>query len=447
MTGIQQVSPRSFWKWQVFGKSLYGLPHPLHDGSVKACHMHLDRLLEARFERRFWSGGCLYSIRHHYYSADRLTHMKGVLMNRRSLFILIGLSLFVVMGATAQTVQTGKFDAITDVPGIQVGSYDKNFTGTTVILAPTGAVGGVDVRGSAPGSRETDLLRPTNLVDKVDAVVLTGGSAYGLAAADGVMLWLEEHKRGWNVGGGNVVPIVPAAVLFDPGRFGRAFNDRPTAEFGRKACDNASSGAVTMGNVGAGAGAIAGSLKGGLGTASVDLGDGVFVGAIVAVNAGGSTVNPATGMFYANFLEVNGEFGNLKKPISLAQGMENLLSMANSMEPAKNTTIACIATNVKLTKAQAQKISEMAHDGIARAIRPSHTMFDGDAIFTLATGLLDLGTLKQKAVWGNDAANVTVLGMSAADALARAIVRAVVNAQTVMDVPSYKDKFPSAFSK
>jgi L-aminopeptidase/D-esterase-like protein len=367
-------------------------------------------------------------------------------MTHKVLLILVVLAL-VAVGVSAQSVQTGKLDAITDVPGIQVGSYDKNYTGTTVILAPNGAVGGVDVRGSAPGSRETDLLRPTNLVDKVDAVVLSGGSAYGLAAADGVMLWLEEHKRGWNVGGGNVVPIVPAAVIFDPGRFGRAFNDRPTAEFGRKAADAASSGPVAMGNVGAGAGAIAGGLKGGLGTASIDLGDGVMVGAIVAVNAGGSTVNPATGMFYANFLEVNGEFGNLKKPIALAQGIENLLAMANAMEPAKNTTIACIATNVKLTKAQAQKISEMAHDGMARAIRPSHTMFDGDTVFTLGTGLLDLDTLKQKAVWGNTAANVTVLGMSAADALARAIVRAVVNAQSVGDVKSYKDKFPSAFAK
>ena len=133
-------------------------------------------------------------------------------------------------------------NAITDVPGIEVGSYDKNYTGTTVILAPKGAVGGVDVRGSAPGTRETDLMRPTNLVDKVDAIVLTGGSAYGLATADGVMLWLEQKKRGWNVGGGNVVPIVGAAVLFDPGRFGRAFTDRPNAEFGRLAAEAASPG-------------------------------------------------------------------------------------------------------------------------------------------------------------------------------------------------------------
>ena len=380
-------------------------------------------------------------------------------MARKSLPILMALLVLIVSGAFAQTTSvepakpqkiatlTGKLDAITDVPGILVGSYDKNFTGTTVVLAPTGAVGGVDVRGSAPGSRETDLLRPTNLVDKVDAVVLSGGSAYGLAAADGVMLWLEEHHRGWDVGGGNVVPIVPSAVIFDPGRFGRLFTDRPTADFGRKAADAANAGPVKMGNVGAGAGAIAGGLKGGLGTASTDLGDGVFVGAIVAVNAGGSTVNPQTGEFYARYLEVNGEFGNPKRPFASLPADATEIAIASGIEPVRNTTIAVIATNVKLTKAQAQKISEMAHDGMARAIQPSHTMFDGDAVFTLATGLLDLSTLKQQALWGYDAANVTKLGSAAADCLARAIVRAMVNAQTVGDVAAYRDKYPAAFGK
>lgn len=345
------------------------------------------------------------------------------------------------------TVVAGPKNSITDVPGILVGNYEKNFTGTTVIYAPDGAVGGVDVRGSAPGSRETDLLRPTNMVDKVDAVVLTGGSAFGLAAAHGTMMWLEENKKGWPVGGGNVVPIVPAAVLFDPGRFGRAFTDRPTEAFGRQAIMNASADKVKMGNVGAGAGAVAGGLKGGLGSASVDLGDGVFVGAIVAVNAGGSTVNPATGEFYASYLEVGGEFGNLKKPFAFAPGQGVELASVDQMEPVKNTTIACIATNVKLTKAQAQKIAEMAHDGMARAIRPAHTMFDGDTVFVLGTGKLDLDTLKQVATWGNTSANVNKLGSAAADALARAIVHAMINAQTVGPVASYKDKYPTAFGK
>ena len=289
-------------------------------------------------------------------------------------------------------------------------------------------------------------MRPTNLVDKVDAVVLTGGSAYGLATADGVMLWLEQKKRGWNVGGGNVVPIVGAAVLFDPGRFGRAFTDRPNAEFGRLACEAASSGPAKMGNVGAGAGAIAGGLKGGLGTASVDLGDGVFVGAIVAVNSSGSTVNLQTGEFYAGYLEVGGEFGNLRRPFVSNAGGSATVVLAEP-EAVKNTVIGCVATNVKLTKAQAQKVAEMAQDGVARAIRPAHTMFDGDTVFALATGLLDLDTLKQQAAWGNTAANVTKVGSAAADALARAIVHAMLNAQSVGAVASYRDKYPAAFGK
>jgi len=345
-------------------------------------------------------------------------------------------------------VKTGPMNAITDVPGIEVGSFQQDNTGTTVILAPQGAVGGVDVRGSAPGTRETDLLRPTNMVDKVDAVVLTGGSAYGLAAADGVMKWLEQKGRGWPVGGGYVVPIVPAAVIFDLGRLGRTFGNRPDAAFGWLAADAAKPGPVLQGNVGAGAGAVAGGLKGGLGTASQDLGDGVYVGAIVAVNAGGSTVNPQTGEFYASYLEVNGEFGGLKKPFAKVSD-DTLLAAAQSellIEPVKNTTIACIATNVKLTKAQAQKIAEMAHDGMARAIRPSHTMFDGDTIFVLATGKLDLATLKQQAVWGDTSANVSKLGAAAADTLARAIVHAMLNAQTIGNVASYRDKYPTAFA-
>lgn len=341
------------------------------------------------------------------------------------------------------TTQTGKLNAITDVPGIEVGNFEQRFTGTTVVLAPKGAVGGVDVRGSAPGTRETDLLDPTNLVDKVDAVVLTGGSAFGLAAAHGVMMWLEENKRGWSVGGGNVVPIVPAAVLYDPGRFGRAFSDRPTEAFGRQAAQNATAGPVAQGNVGAGAGAIAGGLKGGLGTASTDLGNGVIVGAIVAVNAAGSTVNPATGELYAKFLEVGDEFGRLKPPFAKAAASDEVVALS-AAEPVKNTTIAVVATNVKLTKAQAKKIAEMAQDGLARAIRPAHTMFDGDTVFALGTGQLDLDTLKQQAAWGSMPANINVLGSAAADTLARAIVRAMLNAQTVGATPSYKDKYPAA---
>ena len=345
---------------------------------------------------------------------------------------------------------TRRNNAITDVPGIEVGQCDRNHTGTTVVLVRNGAVGGVDVRGSAPGSRETDLLDPTNLVDRVNAVVLSGGSAYGLATADGVMLWLEEKKIGWPVEGGNVIPIVPAAVLYDPGRFGRAFRDRPGPDFGRKACENASSGPVSMGNVGAGAGAISGGLKGGLGAASSDLGHGVIVGAIVAVNSAGSTVNPETGEFYAKYLEVGKEFGGLKaslSPVGLPVGRASPERRDTEGEPVKNTTIAVVATNVQLTKAQASKIAQMAHDGMARAVRPVHTMFDGDTVFSLATGELDPAVLKQQAAWGNMAANMNKIGSAAADALSRAIVHAMLNAQTVGDVPCYKDKYPGAFKK
>jgi L-aminopeptidase/D-esterase-like protein len=336
------------------------------------------------------------------------------------------------------------YNAITDVPGIEVGHYTdkKGVTGTTVILARGGAVGGVDVRGSAPGTRETDLLNPINLVDRVNAVVLSGGSAYGLAAADGVMTCLEDQGIGWPVGGGNVVPIVPSAILFDPGRCGTDFRSRPTAKFGLKACQAVDSGPVAQGNVGAGMGARAGGLKGGIGTASVNLGDGVIVGAIVAVNAVGSTVNPDTGGFYAEFLEVDDEFDKLKdSQWSALEKSDSLLAKIDP-SPAKNTTIAVVATNVVLTKAQAQKIAQMAHDGMARAIRPSHTMFDGDTIFALGTGELSFDTLPG---WGYAPSGINRIGSAAADALSRAIVHAMLEAESVDDcMLSYCDAYPEA---
>jgi len=302
----------------------------------------------------------------------------------------------------------------------------------------------VDVRGSAPGTRETDLLRPTDLVNKVNAVVLSGGSAFGLAAADGVMGWLEQRKMGWPIGGGNVVPIVPAAILFDVARFGRTAQENPNASFGAKACDAAKTGAVTMGNVGAGAGAVSGGLKGGLGTASVDLGNGVIVGAIVAINSGGSTVNPKTGELYARYLELGDEFAVLKKT---AQGpfVSEEIAFAFPSDPIRNTTIAVVATNVQLTKAQAQKIAQMAHDGYARAINPVHTMFDGDTIFALGTGELSAEVLQGRATWGNMEANINKIGAAAADAISRAIVHAMINATSLGTVKSYKEAFPQAF--
>ena len=365
-------------------------------------------------------------------------------MKKRLLVYIVLLLLLSVTNGWSDGV-SNYHNAITDVPGIEVGHYTdaKALTGTTVILARDGAVGGVDVRGSAPGTRETDLLNPMNLVDKVNAVVLSGGSAYGLAASDGVMKCLENQGIGYPVGGGQVVPIVPSAILFDLGRCGTDFKARPTARFGRKACRSAKSGPIAQGNVGAGMGARAGGLKGGIGTASTDLGDGVIVGAIVAVNSVGSTVNPDTGEFYAAFLEVNDEFGGLR-----AQHWNSSKNIASMMAeviqaPAKNTTIAVVATNVEMTKAQAQKIAQMAHDGMARAIRPSHTMFDGDTIFALATAELSFDSLPPS--WSFVPSSINRIGSAAADTLARAIVHAMLSAKSIDDcIISYCDTYPDA---
>lgn len=362
----------------------------------------------------------------------------------KSEIAVINAILMLLFAPSSWAEKAGQNNSITDVPGIEVGHHtDENaLTGTTVILVKDSAVGGVDVRGSAPGTRETELLEPVNLIDKVNAVVLSGGSAFGLAAADGVMTCLEEQGIGWPVGGGNVVPIVPSAVLFDPGRCETDFKDRPTAEFGLKACLAARSGPVEQGNIGAGMGARAGQLKGGIGTASTDLGDGVMIGAIVAVNAVGSTVNPDTGEFYAAFLELDGEFGKLKDPkLSAVKNPDFPLAKVDQ-SPAKNTTIAVVATNVALTKAQAQKIAQMSHDGMARAIRPSHTMFDGDTIIALSTGQLGLDVLPG---WNDVPASINRIGAAAEDTLARAIVHAMLSAKSIDNcMLSYCDTYPRA---
>ena len=336
---------------------------------------------------------------------------------------------------TVASLRPGPLNLITDVPGIEVGNHQANHTGTTVVLARGGAVGGVDVRGSAPGTRETDLLNPVNLVDRVNAIVLSGGSAFGLAAADGVMAWLEERGLGWPLGDGQVVPIVPGAVLFDLSRFGRDFRDRPTATFGHLACEALTSGAFDLGNVGAGAGAIAGGLKGGLGSASLDLGQGVRVGALVAVNPFGSVVDPRTGELLGARLEIDREFGPLPHPTALPA------SASPCPAPVRNTTIAVVATNLELTKAQATKVAQMAQDGLARAINPAHTLFDGDTVFALATGQIPLATLQEEASWGPVPAALIRAGAAAADTLSRAIVHAILRAKSVGGVLSYRDGY------
>jgi L-aminopeptidase/D-esterase-like protein len=316
------------------------------------------------------------------------------------------------------------------VPGIKVGHFTRTErpTGCTVILTEQGATAGVDVRGSAPGTRETDLLSPTNLVQQVNAIVLSGGSAYGLDVASGVMRYLEEQNAGYKIGNLGVVPIVPAAILMDLA-VGN-FKIRPDADCGYKACKAASNGPVAEGCVGAGAGATIGKLfgakyamKSGLGTASVKLGDtGIVVGAIVAVNAVGDVVNPDTGKIVAGARAEDGKgFRN-----SMAQMMSGYRV---AVRPGENTTIGVVATNAKFTKTQMTKIAQMAHDGYARAISPVHTMGDGDTIFAMSTGLAETP------------ADESAIGAIGAVVMARAILRAVMQATSFPEfgLVAYRD--------
>lgn len=316
---------------------------------------------------------------------------------------------------------------LTAVNGLLVGHYTltQRPTGCTVILAPKGAVAGVDVRGSAPGTRETDLLNPINTVQMVHGVLLTGGSAFGLDAAGGVMRWLEEHNIGFDMRVVRV-PIVPGAVIYDLGVGDPKV--RPDAECGYKAATSASAGAVAEGNVGAGAGATVGKLfggaramKGGVGTASITLPDGLTVSAIVVVNAVGDVIDPSTGAVVAGVRSADG------KSLADARRLIRAGATRPGVRTGENTTIGVVATNATLTKAQATKVAQMAHDGMARAISPSHTMGDGDTIFSLATG--------ERA----EQADVTTIGALAADMLAEAIVRAVKAATGIPGYPAVRD--------
>lgn len=281
-------------------------------------------------------------------------------------------------------------DDITDVPGIRVGHYTnaEAATGCTVVLCEDGAVGGVDVRGSSPGTRETDLLRPTNSVSEVQAVLLSGGSAFGLNAAAGVVRYLEERGVGYHVGDGIVVPIVPAAILFDLRLV--THQTRPGPDDGYAACLRATSGRVAEGSVGAGTGATvakalgqARAVKGGIGTSSLDLGEGLIVGAIVAVNAVGGVYDVDTGGLVAGPLADDGA--------SMLESMSLITAPGYTREPpaATNTTIGIVATNARLNKEQANKLASVAHDGLALAVRPAHTMNDGDTMFALGTGYVE----------------------------------------------------------
>ncbi|MFI6662077.1 P1 family peptidase [Streptomyces sp. NPDC050523] len=338
-------------------------------------------------------------------------------------------------------------DALTDVAGVRVGHATRTgggwLTGTTVVLAPEGgAVAAVDVRGGGPGTKETDALDPRNLVSKVEAVVLTGGSAYGLDAASGVMAWLEERGRGVRVGPdpAHVVPVVPAACVFDLGR-GGTFSARPDAATGRAAVEaaaaSAAGAAVEQGCVGAGTGAAVGALKGGVGSASVLLGSGITVAALVVANAAGSAMDPETGVLYGELLQ-----GRVDRPearVHEAARRRLAECAARNGRPPMNTTLAVVATDADLTKAQAQKLAGTAHDGIARAVRPVHLLNDGDTVFTLATGAHPLDA-------GNPLALNEVLA-AGADMVTRAIVRAVRAAESVEGAggvwPSYGELYGS----
>jgi L-aminopeptidase/D-esterase-like protein len=326
----------------------------------------------------------------------------------------------------------GKYNGLTDVDGLLVGHYTDStaVSGMTVILCPDGAAAAVDVRGGAPGTRETDVLDPVNLVEKVQAIVLSGGSVYGLSAADGVLRWLSEKGWGFPLGDGHVAPIVPAAVLYDLGR-GPQFVPPISAEWGRLACEAAGSGPVAMGCVGAGTGAMAGGIKSGLGTASIVLASGITVAALMAVNPAGSVINPVSGRPWEIAMELGGEFGELGR-------CSVRLPAEPAGRPARNTTIGVIATDAALTKVQALKVAQMAHDGLARAIRPAHTMFDGDTLFCMATGRRPLPEIQEFFI-SAQAQSISEIGHAAADCTTRAVIHAVLQAQTLAGMTAFGD--------
>ena len=334
--------------------------------------------------------------------------------------------------------------SITDVPGIWVGHHQRSSrgwrTGATVVFAPEGAVAGVDVRGGGPGTRETDALVPWNLVDRINAVCLTGGSAYGLAAADGVMDYLAEQDLGFRVGPdkGEVVPVVPTAVIFDLGR-GGSFASRPDAGFGYRAAAAASAKERRRGSVGAGMGAVAGGLRGGIGMASskvVFTVDGthdvaVTVGALCVVNARGSLIDATTGLPHHRT-------PGLRRPS--ADDRRALSAHLNCLDaPALNTTLAVVATVARIDRAESTRIAMAGHDGLSRAIKPVHTLADGDTVFSLATGRVELDDAER-------IAQLSEIHAVAADCVASACVDAIIAASPTRDRPTYLSLCPSAVS-
>ena len=329
--------------------------------------------------------------------------------------------------------QHGLHNSIIDVKGITVGNYTDLdiLSGVTAIIPTERSIAAVDIRGAAPGTRETDLLNPVNLVQLIDSIILSGGSAYGLNAATGAMQYFEEQGRGHPTDENTVVPIVPQAILYDLKR--GAKTGKITSENAYQACQNSVSKPFPQGNIGAATGALAGPLKGGLGTASETLLNGVTVGAIAGVNSAGHVADPSTGGIYAKHLALQDEFDYLRDlPIKPAPLLEY------KKKVGQNTVIAAVATDAQLTKTEATRVAQMAHDGIARAVYPSHTMFDGDTVFTIATGQVRVEVENRWML-------VNSLGIVAADVLSRAIVHGVLNAESVYDFKSHRDQFPDAY--
>ena len=335
------------------------------------------------------------------------------------------------------TIRKSPLNLITDVAGISVGNAEDAAarTGVTVVLPEPRATAGGDIRGGGPGTRETDLLDAACLVDAVDAVVLSGGSSWGLEAASGVAAWLGARGRGYRVGASPLVsPIVPAAILFDLANGGdKAWGEAPPyGALGRAACE-AAAGNFRLGNAGAGLGAIAGQYKGGLGSASAVAENGLAVGALVAANPFGAAVVPGEARFWAGPLEMEGEFGGLGGPAG--EGLAARDPFAGTKAGAAaggNTTIGVVATNADLTPAECRRLAIMAQDGYARAIRPVHSPVDGDAIFTLATA-------RQPLPDGPRHMAVAALGAIAADCVARAVARALWEAETLGEIRSFRD--------
>lgn len=366
---------------------------------------------------------------------------------------------------------SARFGSITDVDGVRVGHAQRSRgrwrTGTTVVTVPRGATPGVSVRGGGPGTRETDALAPENLVTTIHAVCLTGGSAYGLAAADGVVAWLERCGLGVQVSPPDeqpdarwVVPVVPAAVVFDLGR-GGGFECRPTAAFGERAARSATGGRVLVGSVGAGTGALAGGLQGGVGTAGQTIRCGehdVTVGALAVVNSSGSVIDTGTGL---PFEPGSGATRLRRPPRSERTALRSALTARTS--PPLNTTIGVVATSARLSKAEASKLADIAHDGIARAVRPAHTLFDGDTVFALALGDHELDAAQDQPAPDDEHGDAGMAGegfrrsigrpqalhqlfAAAVDCFALACTDAVVSATATGHEPAYRDLCPSVLT-